>query len=69
MLNMILDIANTVNERFITLEALIERYDWYVNRGFIPLIEEEATSSNPEGLVLMMIDLYDEALVDNYFTE
>lgn len=69
MLNMIFNIANTVNERFITLEALIERYDWYINRGFMPLIEEEEKNSNPEGLVFMMVDLYDEALVDKYFDE
>lgn len=65
----IFDIASTVNERFITLEALIERYDWYVNRGFAPLIEEEAVHINREGLVFMMVDLYDEALVDRYFEE
>ena len=69
MLHQIFEVAHTVNERYITLEALIERYDWYVNRGFIPLIEEEAATSNPDGLVFMMADLYDEELVDRYFDE
>lgn len=69
MLNMIFNIANTVNERFITLEALIENYDWYVNRGFIPLVEKEAIHSNPDGLVFMLVDLYDERLGEKYFEE
>lgn len=69
ILNRIFEIANTVNERYITLEALIERYDWYVKRGFISLIDKEALQANSEGLVFMMADLYDEELVDKYFEE
>lgn len=69
MLNQIFEVAHTVNERYITLEALIERYDWYLKRGFIPLIEDEAIQANYDGLVFMMADLYDEELVDKYFDE
>lgn len=69
MLNQIFEVAHTVNERYITLEALIERYDWYLKRGFIPLIEDEAIQANHDGLVFMMADLYDEELVDKYFDE
>lgn len=65
----IVEIANTVNERFITLDALIEKYDWYVHRGFTHLIEEEITESNKHGLVYMIMDLFDETLVDQYFDE
>ncbi|PAD70731.1 hypothetical protein CHH83_02690 [Bacillus sp. 7586-K] len=62
----IIELANTVNERFLTLDALIEKYDWYVNRGFVPLIEDETKKSNQEGLVYMVMDLYDESLIDQY---
>jgi len=69
LINQIIRIAHTVNERFITLEALIERYPWYKSRGFDALIEEEALNSNKDGLVFMMADLYDERLVDKFFEE
>lgn len=69
MLEMIFNIAHTVNERYITLEALIERFDWYNTRGFSALIEAEAASSNPDGLVFMMADLLDEQLIEDFFDE
>ncbi|WP_332645720.1 GNAT family N-acetyltransferase [Lysinibacillus sp. 54212] len=69
LINQIFEIAHTVNDRFITLEALIERYAWYKKRGFEALIEEEALSSNQDGLVYMMADLYDERLVEMFFEE
>lgn len=69
MIEKIFEVAHTVNERYITLEALIEHYHWYSKRNFIPLIEEEAMQSNQHGLVFMMADLYDEKLVDLYFDE
>lgn len=69
ILDKIYHIAYMVNERFITLEALIERYDWYKKRGFDALIEEEAMGSHTEGLVFMVADLYDENLIDSFFNE
>lgn len=69
ILKYIFKIAHTVNERFLTLEALIEHYDWYKNRGFLPLIEEETISSNTYGLIYMVADLYDEELINQFFEE
>ncbi|MED3691286.1 GNAT family N-acetyltransferase [Peribacillus butanolivorans] len=69
ILKKIIEIANIVNERFITLDALIERYDWYVKRGFSNFIEDEIESSNSDGLVYMYMDLFDESLLDAYFDE
>lgn len=69
ILQKIYQIAHTVNERFLTLEALIERYEWYKGRGFNPLIEDETINSNEEGLIFMVADLYDEDLVNQYFEE
>ncbi|MCM3110043.1 GNAT family N-acetyltransferase [Lederbergia lenta] len=63
----IIEIASMVNERFIALDALIERYRWYEKRGFSHLIESEIIESNSDGLVYMILDLYDEKLIDEYF--
>lgn len=65
----IYEIAHTVNERFLTVEALIEHDHWYKNRGFTPLIEEEINQSNTYGLIFMVADLYDEELVNQFFEE
>jgi GNAT superfamily N-acetyltransferase len=65
----IIDLARSVNERFITLDALIEVHSWYTHRGFTSFIEEEEVRSNQDGLVYMIMDLYDESIVENYLYE
>ncbi|MFD1068205.1 GNAT family N-acetyltransferase [Oceanobacillus locisalsi] len=62
-------IARTVNERFISLDALYENLDWYEKIGFEPFIKEEASMKNNEGLVYMVMDLYDPELVDRFLED
>ncbi|TWL34416.1 hypothetical protein CHCC14600_2258 [Bacillus licheniformis] len=52
-----------------TLDALIERYDWYVKRGFEAFIENEAKRSNKDGLVYMYSDLLDEKAINAYLED
>jgi GNAT superfamily N-acetyltransferase len=65
----IVEMAKTVNERFVTLDALIEVHPWYTKRGFISFIEEEEIRSNEVGLVYMLMDLYDPLLIDQYLLD
>ncbi|CAF1782145.1 GNAT family N-acetyltransferase [Bacillus subtilis] len=69
MLNTIKNLAQTTNQRFVTLDALIERYDWYAKRDFEAFIENEAKLSNKEGLVYMYSDLLDENAIDAYLED
>jgi GNAT superfamily N-acetyltransferase len=62
-------IGYMINERFITTDALYEYWKWYKKRGFEYLIEDEIKSDNNRGLVYMIMDLYDERLLDEYFDE
>lgn len=69
LLHSIFKLADTVSERFITLEALIERFEWYSCHGFNALIDEEAQKANPDGLVFMVADLLDQEVINQYFDE
>ncbi|MEK4922376.1 GNAT family N-acetyltransferase [Cytobacillus sp. FSL R5-0569] len=69
IISKIIDIAISANERFVTLDSLIEKVEWYTKRGFISMIEEESRVSNKEGLVYMFMDLYDDSIVEAYFEE
>lgn len=65
----IINLAKSVNERFITLDALIEVHSWYEKRGFSSFIEQEELISNRDGLVYMIMDLYDKKIVEEYLEE
>ncbi|MCF7618673.1 GNAT family N-acetyltransferase [Bacillus sonorensis] len=69
MINTIKTLAQTTNQRFVTLDALIERYDWYVKRGFEAFIENEAKRSNKDGLVYMYSDLLDEKAINAFIDD
>ncbi|MGX6580148.1 GNAT family N-acetyltransferase [Bacillus velezensis] len=69
MLNIIKTLAKTTNERFLTLDALIEKHDWYSNRGFDSFIEDEVRRSNIDGIVYMVQDLYDQESMDAYLED
>ncbi|OIJ19293.1 hypothetical protein BKP45_14155 [Anaerobacillus alkalidiazotrophicus] len=69
MLLHIVNLARSVNYRYIVLDALIEKADWYINRNFIPLVESEHIVSNEHGLVYMYRDLYDVELVETFYDE
>lgn len=69
IINEIKKIGYMINERFITTDALYEYWDWYEKRGFDYLIEDEIDPNNNRGLVYMIMDLYDEHLLDEYFNE
>lgn len=69
MINTIKTLAQTTNQRFVTLDALIEKYDWYVKRGFEAFIENEAKRSNKDGLVYMYSDLLDEKAINAYLED
>ncbi|MFD0712303.1 GNAT family N-acetyltransferase [Paenibacillus sp. GCM10027626] len=57
----IINMAIQVNERFITLDSLYERWEWYKRFGFNYLFEEDVRK--PSEIVTMILDLYDEDLV------
>jgi len=67
ILNYILEISSEINERFIFIDALIEKVEWYEHRHFESLIGDEKSKSNKDGLVFMYLDLYNDSLVDSYF--
>lgn len=69
MLNIIRTLAKTTNERFLTLDALIEKHDWYLRRGFDSFIEDEVRRSNVDGIVYMVQDLYDQESMDAYLED
>lgn len=59
--------AYLANEMYIKLEALYERWEWYKKKNFYPVIEEEIDPDKNEGFVYMIMSLYDEKLIDEYF--
>ncbi|MCE5287284.1 MAG: GNAT family N-acetyltransferase [Pelosinus sp.] len=63
------EIAYMVNERFIQTDAVYEKWEWYQARGFEYVIEDEINPTNTDGLVYMLMDLYNEALIDKFFDE
>ena len=63
------EIAYRVNERFIQTDAVHEKWEWYQARGFDYVAEDEIKTSNTDGLVYMLMDLYDEDLIDKFFDE
>jgi GNAT superfamily N-acetyltransferase len=65
----IIDIAYKINDRFITTDALYEKWEWYQKLGFDYLIENEVNPKTTDGLVYMLVDLYDSELYEDYFDE
>lgn len=63
------EIADMVNERYIQTDALWERWKWYENRGFNHIIDEEIDEKFHHELVYMIMDVYDEELIREYFDE
>jgi GNAT superfamily N-acetyltransferase len=69
ILNNIIEIAYRVNDRFITTDALFEKWEWYNQFGFDYLKEDEVNPDSSTGLVYMLLDLYDPELLENFFDE
>lgn len=69
ILQHIVDIAYRINDRFITTDALYEKWNWYKKRGFMYLIEDEIKSSTSSKYVYMIMDLYDPRIEEDYFDE
>lgn len=63
----IIKMATQVNERFITLDSLKERWMWYRDFGFNYLFEDDINSSSE--IVTMLLDLYDADLVMKYYDQ
>lgn len=66
-IEVIVEIAYMINERYIALDALFEKRGWYRKLGFKPAIEKEYEEGNEDSLVYMYIDLYDPKLVEDYY--
>lgn len=60
------EIAYMINEKYIKTDAVFERWEWYRDRGFIPVIEDEIDPEKTPGFVYMVVDLYDDKLVQEY---
>lgn len=69
ILKYIVDLGYKTNERFITTDALYEKWDWYKKRGFFHLVDSDVNPNSGQSYVYMMMDLYDEALLDDYLPE
>jgi predicted GNAT family N-acyltransferase len=67
ILEEIIKTAYKVNDRFITLDSVYEYWEWYHSKGFNYLIEEEVHKDSKTNLVYMIMDLYDEELVNEFF--
>lgn len=67
ILHFIVELAYMFNERYISLDALYEKREWYKKRGFKPAILDEYERENQESLVYMYMDIFDEKLLDDYF--
>lgn len=65
----IIELAYRVNTRFITTDALFEYWEWYRRFGFDYLKESEIREDTTDGLVYMLLDLYDPELIEYYFNE
>lgn len=66
IINKIKEIAYMTNEKYIKTDAVFERWKWYKERGFIPVIEDETDPEKTPGFVYMIIDLFDDKLVEEY---
>lgn len=66
-LQLVKELANMINERYITLDALYEKREWYRKRGFKPAIAGEYESGNEQSFVYMYLDFYDPKIVEEYF--
>ena len=60
-------VAYSINERYLTTEALYEKWKWYVRRGFRYIFEDDINPNSSEGFVSMVMDLFDEELLKDYF--
>ncbi|MDM5370461.1 GNAT family N-acetyltransferase [Bacillus bombysepticus] len=60
-------LTKQANIRYITTNALSEYSEWYMNRGFSLLVEEDIENDSPT--LYMYKDLYDEEAVDRYYEE
>ena len=54
------------NEMYIITDALYEKWKWYYEIGFVPLIEDEINEDNPNDVVFMVFELFDERLIVEY---
>lgn len=66
IINKIKEIAYMTNEKYIKTDAVFERWEWYRDRGFISVIEDETDPEKTTGFVYMIVDLFDEKLVDDF---
>ena len=60
------EIAYMTNEIYIKTDAVFERWKWYRDQGFISVIEDETDPEKTPGFVYMIVDLYDDKLVEEY---
>ncbi|AFM01426.1 putative acetyltransferase [Desulfitobacterium dehalogenans ATCC 51507] len=51
------------NEIHIITDALYEKWKWYNEIGFVPLIEDEIDEENPSEVVFMALELLDGKLI------
>ncbi|WP_411348517.1 GNAT family N-acetyltransferase [Paenibacillus sp. WLX2291] len=65
----IIDLAQRINDRFITTDALFEKWEWYHHFGFDYLVESDINPITTKGLVYMLLDLYDPNVLEDYFDE
>ncbi|GGI43123.1 hypothetical protein GCM10008018_00480 [Paenibacillus marchantiophytorum] len=69
VINYVIDLAQKTNERFVTTDSVFEKWEWYRDRGFNYLIESETKHDTTKGLVSMLLELYDEKFVSEFFDE
>ncbi|WDF50136.1 GNAT family N-acetyltransferase [Paenibacillus sp. KACC 21273] len=68
IVNHILHMAIQLNERYIVLDALKEKWTWYRDKfNFESLFEVDLIHDSP--FVTMFMDLYDEDLIKKYYDE
>jgi hypothetical protein len=58
--------AVQLNERFIVLDAIKEKWTWYKNKFEFEHLFEEDLEADSE-IVTMIADLYDQDLVERYY--
>lgn len=62
----VLDLCREFPVMLLTLEALKDKYDWYINKGFKPFDGNELDNSCPT-INMYMLCILDQNLVDNYY--
>ncbi|WP_171038145.1 GNAT family N-acetyltransferase [Aquibacillus sediminis] len=65
LISKIKKIAIQTNRRFLTLDAIKSRYEWYNKHNFLPIKEEEVYDTETK-MVYMYHDLYDEDIVETF---